>query len=160
MKNLLFLCGLLALPTILPAQTPTVGDTLRGGIVCFINETGDTALICGKSDALQFGDWAEAKARCENYFSIWGGTLHRDWRMPTLDEMKIIRAGRDVLNPLIVKNGGIAFDSEIGSYYWTSTEGKYDSQAWLQAFGFDTPFLMNKTSNTFNARAVQTVFLK
>lgn len=159
MKNLL-LCLFIALPSWMNAQIPVLGDTLRGGIVFFVNETQDTAFICGKHDAAQYSDWAEAKMRCEVFFSIWGGRLYYGWRMPTLAEMAIMRKNRDVLNKAMAEKGGRAFDSEIGSYYWTGTEGKYGSQAWMQAFGFDNAVLMNKGSNSFFARAVQSVPLK
>lgn len=160
MKNL-FTLILAVFPIFLFAQPPyEVGDTARGGIVFFVSENGDTALVCGKHDASPFGDWATAKSRCESTFGIQDGKLIRGWRMPNLTEMKIIRTHRDTLNTFIEKQGGTPLDNSIGSYYWTSTEGEHSSQAYLQAFGFDHSVLMNKTSNTFSARAVKTVIVK
>jgi len=159
MKNI-FTLILVFLPIFLFAQPYEVGDTARGGIVFFVSENGDTALVCGMHDASPFGDWATAKSRCENSFGIQDGKLLRGWRMPTLAEMKIIRNNRDALNTFIEKRNGTPLESDVGSYYWTSTEGKYSSQAYLQAFGFDNAVLMNKTSNTFKARAVKVVLVK
>ena len=160
MKKIQILFLLFFLPMLVTAQTYSVGDTIRGGIVFFIAENGDSMLICGRNDAIQYSNWADAKTRCENFFSIYGNQMHRGWRMPTAAEMKIIRSNRELINNLIEKAGGIPLDSDVGAYYWTSTEGEYTSQAWLQPLGFDLPVLMNKESNSFNARAVQTIYLK
>jgi hypothetical protein len=159
MKNI-FIFILSFLPILLSAQPYEVGDTARGGIVFFVSENGDTALVCGMHNASSFSDWETAKSRCENSFGIQDGKLLRGWRMPTLREMKIIRTNRDALNKFIDERGATALESDVGSYYWTITEGKYSSRAYLQAFGFDHAVLMNKDSNTFTSRAVKTVLVK
>ena len=139
------------------SQTPKVGDVLNGGIVFFVSEAKDSVLICGKNDAAQYCDWPTAKSRCEGFFSIKDGQLLNGWRMPTKEEMAILREKRDIINDVIQTKGGQALTSDVGAYYWTSSEGEHDSQAWLQAFGFTHQTLSNKGSNSFNARAVQFV---
>ena len=79
--------------------------------------------------------------------------------MPNKAELKIMRENREKIDPAAKNAGGTAFDNGLGAYYWSSTEVN-KTHAWLQAFGFDTQNLMSKVSNTFNARAVQTVQLK
>jgi hypothetical protein len=160
MKNMLFINLFLCVPFFLAAQDYAIGDMVKGGIVFSIAENGDSLLICGKNDAAQYVDWADAKMRCESFFSIDVSTMVKGWRMPTLAEMKILRDNRETINELIRKAGGIPLESEVGAYYWTSTEAEYSSHAYLQPFGFDLPQLMSKASNSFNARAVQTVYLK
>lgn len=157
MKNLLIFCCLIFCIS-LNAQTPVLGDTLRGGFVFHVNSTADTAFICTTRDVMEYGDWHEAKKFCENTFSIWNGTLYSTgWRMPTLEEMKIIRKNRDALNIEIVAKGGLGFSTDIAAYYWTSTEADASTNAWTMAFGFDIPFMQSKETNLFRARAVQAV---
>jgi hypothetical protein len=160
MKNLLLMSCFLLMPFFLAAQDYAVGDVVKGGIVFFVAENGDSLLICGKNDAAQYVDWNDAKMRCETFFSIDVSVMVRGWRMPTLAEMKMLRDNRETINDLISKAGGEPLDSDKGAYYWTSTEAEYASHAYLQAFGFELPQLMSKASNSFNARAVQTVYLK
>lgn len=157
MKNLLIFCCLVFC-TSLNAQTPVLGDTLRGGFIFHVNSTADTAFICTTRDVMEHGDWQEAKKFCENTFSIWNGTLYRTgWRMPTLEEVKIIRKNRDALNTLIVAKGGLRFSTDLAAYYWTSTEAGAPTHAWVVAFGFHLPAIQHKGTNTFRARAVQAV---
>lgn len=160
MKNILFINLFLCVPFFLAAQDYAIGDMVKGGIVFSIAENGDSLLICGKNDAAQYVDWTDAKMRCESFFSIDVSTMVRGWRMPTLAEMKMLRDNRETINELISNAGGIPLESNLGTYYWTSTEAEYASHAYLQAFGFDHAPLMSKVSNSFHARAVQTVYLK
>ena len=160
MRNLLLILLFSSTSFLSTAQDYAIGDVVKGGIVFFIAENGDSLLICGKNDAIQYANWADAAARCEAFFSIDVSVMVKGWRMPTLAEMKILRNNRETINPLISKAGATPLEKDVGSYYWTSTEGDYTTHAYLQAFGFDNSVLMSKESNSFHARAVQTVYLK
>jgi hypothetical protein len=160
MKKLLLITCLTFIASKMQAQEYVLGEVIKGGIVVFIAENGDSLLICGKNDAAQYVNWEDAKMRCESFFSIDGSTMVRGWRMPTVLEVKRMRADRENINNLISKTGGTPLDIDVGTYYWTSDEGENKDFAYLQGFGFDLDQLMSKESNSFHARAVQTVYLK
>ena len=143
MKNLLFINFFLLAPFFLAAQDYAIGDIVKGGIVFSIAENGDSLLICGKNDAAQYVDWNDAKMRCESFFSIDVSTMVRGWRMPTLAEMKILRDNRETINELISKTGGIPLDSDVGAYYWTSTESEYNT-AWQQRIQDGYQYVIDK----------------
>lgn len=161
MKNLIGVILFLTCPTFIFSQTTKIGDTIKGGVVFHITENGDSALICGPRDAARYVNWADAKARSEQFFSIDVDKMARGWRMPTKEEMKMLRDKRDEINVFINALDGSPqpLEGELGSYYWTATEGEFKEQAWLQAFGFDNAVLMSKESNTFHVRSVQWVQL-
>ena len=106
MKKLLILLaiGLFSMPVI--AQKYSIGDVLKGGVVFLVSENKDSVWICGKNDANQYCDWAEAKARCESFFSIDNSQMMKGWRMPTKEEMKQLRERRDVVNKAIEAMNG------------------------------------------------------
>lgn len=158
MKQFFGLSLIFLLPIFLSAQVYKEGDLLRGGVIFHINETQDTALISAIRDQAQYVNWADAKNRCERFFSIQDGQMYKGWRMPSKDEIVKMKKKRDMINAASVKNGGEGFDPGLGAHYWSGTEE--GTHAWLQPFTFGVLTLMHKDGNSFFVRGVQKVALK
>jgi hypothetical protein len=89
----------------------TVGAEYLDGIIAILNEDGESGLLIQKTDMDDLLNWEDAKKKCEK--------LGIGWRLPTLDEMKIINYNNQFLN---LKNA-----------YWSGTEfGKFHS--WIFIF--------------------------
>jgi hypothetical protein len=108
-----------ASPVPVSAKRFAIGQQYGGGIIFYVDESGQSGLIAAKSDIPgPYFTWSDSKAACKRFVS----GDYRDWRLPTKDE----------LNKLYFKNsvvGGFA-----DSYYWSSTENGADN-AWSQYFG-------------------------
>jgi len=154
MKNLRMIFVLLFIPVNILAQTYSVGDFAKGGIVFSVDESSKHGLVCVKFDQMQFGDWHEAVEKCKSLTIFEGGKTYKKWRLPTKEEIDLMFQNRKVIDSIAIAYGGSAFDKELGSYYWSSTE-EAGTGAWLYSFGFGYPTLMSKESNSFGARAVR-----
>jgi len=120
-----------------------------------LDESGEHGLVVARHDqSTGADDWNTCKTRCESYFWIHEGQMVRGWRLPTKDELKLMREKRDFISKIAVENGGEALDSSVGAYYWSGTE-EGSGQAWMQGFGFDLPKLINKGNTWIAARAVR-----
>jgi hypothetical protein len=127
---------LVAHPVPVSAKRFTIGQEYGGGIIFYVDESGQSGLIAAKSDILGLYSWSNANAACNNLVN--GG--FSDWRLPTKDE----------LNKLYFKGvvGGFA-----DYYYWSSSEGTAIG-AWGQDF-FDGFKLINYKTNSGRVRAVR-----
>ncbi|MFT5164794.1 MAG: hypothetical protein ACI8P3_000017 [Saprospiraceae bacterium] len=110
-----------------------IGDTHEGGIVFYVDETGQNGLVCSKK-ILGKMNWVDAKAKCKTY----EGEGYTDWSLPSKLELNLMY---DNLNEKGID--GI----EWGLLYWSSTE-RDDDYAWsfLDAY---------PRSNYFHVRAVR-----
>ncbi len=107
-----------------PAPVPEVithkiGERYGGGIIFYVDATGQRGLIAAESD-LPGGDiytWEAAKKACRELVK----NGHSDWRLPTKEELNKLYKKRSVV-------GGFA-----GYVYWSSSEDGAGN-AWSQAF--------------------------
>ena len=93
-----------------------IGQKFQGGIIFYVDETGEHGLIAATADLKQT-TWYEAKRECNQY----RGGGYNDWYLPNQDELNKLYKKKKVV-------GGF-----IDHYYWSSAE-KDDSDAYLQYF--------------------------
>ena len=101
------------------AATPKIGDEYGGGIVFYVDHTGEHGLIAAKADlpGPNF-TWDNAKKACANLVE----NGYSDWYLPSKDELNKLFYAKSTV-------GGCA-----GYIYWSSTESSADD-AWYQLFG-------------------------
>ena len=100
------------------ASAVKIGDEYGGGIVFYVDGTGNHGLVAAKADFQNYMNWYDAKSACENLVS----NSYSDWFLPNKEQ----------LTQLYNKRSAVGGFSDYG--YWSSTE--YDaSNAWLQNFG-------------------------
>jgi formylglycine-generating enzyme required for sulfatase activity len=125
-------------PVPVSAKRFAIGQEYGGGIIFYLDESGQSGLIAAKSDIPgPYFTWSDAKAACNNFVS--GG--FSDWRLPTKDELNKLYFNISVV-------GGFA-----AYYYWSSTENGADN-AWGQYFGSGYQYQYGKP-DTFRVRAVR-----
>ena len=100
-------------------QKLKIGDKAHGGIIAYIDDTGEHGLVCSLEDLGNL-NWDDAKKACENYVSVSGES---DWYLPSRFELNILYVN-------LRKNGLGGFTN---NFYWSSTD--YDDlSAWGQNF--------------------------
>jgi len=93
-----------------------LGEHHHGGLVVYINSTGEHGLIVAMQDEGSF-NWTQAQRKCASFKSE-GFT---DWRLPTNDELKKLYANRKYLGHY------------TKGMYWSSTEDGSE-EAWIHNF--------------------------
>ena len=93
-----------------PPSKLSVGQTYNGGVIFYLDDTGEHGLMTADKDLGQF-NWDAASQACRSYY---GGSYY-DWRLPTKDE----------LNTLYQQKSAI--DINMSSWYWSSTEATITS---------------------------------
>lgn len=74
--------------------------------------------IVYKHDIKEECDWWDGKKACEDIFC----------RMPTCKELLVISENKKEIDELMKEHGGEPLKDE---YYWSSSEGSSDSNAWV-----------------------------
>jgi tetratricopeptide (TPR) repeat protein len=122
---------------------PRIGKSYGGGIIFYIDGTGQHGLIAATTDQGQ-GSWYDAVQLCKDY----RGGGYSDWFLPSKDQLNILYLQRNVVN----------MTGDTG--YWSSTEGEggaATSGVSVQEFYYghqaDNKFAGYKY---FNARAIRT----
>ena len=90
-----------------------IGDTVNGGILFYLDETGQHGLIADFED-LGFLPWQTGVNACNS--STNAG--YDDWYLPTINELELL------INTLALNNNNIMnldFNHEWAGYYWSST---------------------------------------
>ncbi|MFH1097444.1 MAG: DUF1566 domain-containing protein, partial [Candidatus Desantisbacteria bacterium] len=105
-----------------PAVSHTIGEYYGGGIVFFVDDSGQHGLIAATKDQSTKAKWNNAVKICASY----RGGGYSDWYLPSREELNLLQKQRNVV-------GGFANER---IYYWSSTEGSYG--AWYQGFSFGT----------------------
>lgn len=118
-----------------PAPKFALGQIHQGGIVIYVNSTGEHGLIAATEDLGKL-TWTVAQRKCASY-RVGGFT---QWRLPTQDELSLLYLNRKHL-------GG--YTSNI---YWSSTEEGKDI-AWGQNFTNGSKGKFDKQSDCY-VRAV------
>ncbi len=128
-----------------PAVKVKIGEYYCGGIVFYLNSSGQHGLIAAKADMQGHSagkeegcfTWADAKAACHNFVS----NGYSDWFLPNKDQ----------LNHLYLNESAVG--DFIDKFYWSSTE-RDASNAWRQFFGDGYQHDYTK-SQGYRARAVR-----
>jgi hypothetical protein len=136
---------------------PQIGDFRDGGVVFYVDATGQHGLVCAVSDQ-GFAQWgcyvttisgADGTAigtGAQNTLDIINGcsytgtaaricadlTLngYNDWFLPSKDELNAMYQNKAIIETTAIANGGTAF---IVDFYWSSSESNFD-KAWEQYF--------------------------
>jgi hypothetical protein len=128
-----------------PAIKVKIGEHYCGGIVFYLNNTGQHGLIAAKADMQGhspdkedgYFTWGDAKLVCQNLVS----NGFNDWFLPNKDQLNQLYINRSVVGDFIDK------------FYWSSTE-RDASNAWRQFFGDGYQHDYSK-SQGYRARAVR-----
>ena len=97
-----------------------IGDIVNNGIVFYVDKSGRHGLICSKKNVggdSRTYNLNKAEEVCDAYEG------YNSWRLPSLEEAKIMLNNKDKINTIIAKNYSNAeflFSSDI----WTSTKGR------------------------------------
>ena len=91
-----------------------IGDIVNNGIVFYVDKSGRHGLICSKKNVKENVDFLDAKDDCRAYEG------YNSWRLPTLEEAKIMLNNKDKINTIIAKNYSNA-EFLFSSGIWTST---------------------------------------
>ncbi len=121
-----------------------IGDSYGGGVVLYVDATGQHGLIAAKADMIDrssgkdmgYFTWYSAK-NAVNAFEAG----YCDWLLPNKEQLKQLYINRTLI-------GGLE-----NTYYWSSSESGL-SQAWAQDFSTGEQLDGNKT-NTARVRAVR-----
>jgi hypothetical protein len=106
-----------------------IGATHAGGIIFFLNGTGEHGKVCAAQDQSLNATWTTAKLICNN-LNLNG---YDDWYLPSIDELSQMSAK-------LYKNG----IGDISKYrYWSSTEYQA-TDAGYYAFNSDFSFTYPK----------------
>jgi hypothetical protein len=117
------LAGLSMMPVSAVASAVQIGDEYDndhrhlGGIVFYVEGTGNHGLVASKADLQRYMYWAEAKSACENLVS----NSYSDWFLPNKEQLNRLYINRSAV-------GGFS-----AYFYWSSTEVNADL-AWSQTF--------------------------
>jgi len=128
-----------------PAVKVKIGEFYCGGIVFYLNATGQHGLIAAKADMQGhsvgkeegYFTWSDAKVACHNFVS----NGYSDWFLPNKDQ----------LNQLYLNENAVG--DFVDKFYWSSTERDV-SNAWRQFFGDGYQHDYTK-SQGYRARAVR-----
>lgn len=108
------------------SQKMQIGNENSGGVVIYIDESGQHGIIAAEKDLQGEYSWDNAKYACTT-LKLNG---YSDWRLPNKSEMRQIFLNRKVIDDLSVKDSTKGFS---GGQYWTSTEHQEGSEyAWEQ----------------------------
>ena len=128
-----------------PAVRVKIGEYYCGGIVFYLNSSGQHGLIAAKADMHGsspgkedgYFTWADAKVACHNHVS----NGYHDWFLPNKDQLNQLYINRSAVGDFVDK------------FYWSSTE-RDASNAWRQFFGDGYQHDYSK-SQGYRARAVR-----
>ena len=120
-----------------------IGDSLNGGVIIYIDGTGQHGLVAAKADM------TGSSGKAEGFFNWYGAKIaanrfvdgYCDWVLPNLDQLNLIYIHRSSL-------GGI-----LETYYWSSSDSEA-GKAWAQDFSNGQRIDGNKT-NTGRVRPIR-----
>ena len=88
-----------------------VGDYAEGGIVFYIDETGEHGLVASIQDEVYTEVWESALYHAEVYNEMG----YDDWYLPSINELEIMYL-------IIGQGSGVNVGGFTDNYYWSSTE--------------------------------------
>ena len=120
-----------------------IGDTLQGGVVFDIDQTGLHGYICAPVDQSSGATWNDAIAQCSAY----RGGGFRNWTLPTNEQLYKLYANKDLV-------GGFSTGCDNNNFrncsYW-SADANGSTNAW--AIYFTTGGMWSNYTRTSIARA-------
>lgn len=136
--------SLLSLSAAASSATLKIGDSYGGGVVLYIDATGQHGLIAAKSDVISQSSGKEA-----GFFSWYDANIaanafvegYCDWFLPNKEQLNQLYLNRNIV-------GGTA-----GTYYWSSSESDANS-GWGQDFTNGEQLVGRKTNGS-HVRAVR-----
>jgi hypothetical protein len=167
MKKLIYLIIISTLASLLlsceeekePEPFVSIGDFLEGGVVFFVDETGEHGLVCAVLDQGSDINWGcpslidfgakglEIGTGQQNTLDIIGACNdsntaaaiceqlelngYNDWFLPSRDELDSLYRHREIIQETALKNNGGYFQSGT---YWSSSH-YLDNTVWVQHFG-------------------------
>ena len=156
-----------------------IGDFVHGGIVFWVDETGQHGLVCAVSDQINLVTWfngtynlsvstgiaiGTGDSNTNNIISIQGepeinyaaflaraynGGGYNDWFLPSKDELNQMNVHKTTINSTALDNGGDEFGTDT---YWSSTEF-FTNFAYSQSFSSGSQYNNGKD----NGNAVRAV---
>ena len=93
--------------------TLNIGDEHSGGIIFYVDNSGQHGLIASKKDIDGEFNWNNAKQKC--------AALGTGWRLPTKDELDNLCQKKDLVGGFKSKGG-----------YWSATEIENEGKVWYQ----------------------------
>ncbi len=121
-----------------------IGSNYAGGIVFYVDGTGQHGLVAAAADQGKDVRWEEANQTVRNY----RGGGFADWRIPSKAELNALWQQKSVV-------GGFRYDDL--AIYWTSTDGGQDNHnnVWLQNFSNGDQYGLKGKSNYCSVRAIR-----
>lgn len=89
-------------------QQLQIGNELQGGIVFYLDETGEHGLVASLKDLSGEADWDEAMSFCAEFNG--NGSGYTDWRLPEEEELNLLYMQKEIVG------GFVRFS------YWSATE--------------------------------------
>ena len=108
------------------------GDVAAGGIVFYVDSTGENGLVASKTEVSVSSNWTDAANYCDT-LTISG---KNDWYLPSLDELSLLFDSRYQVNRTLGEDQDAGTNGLTADTYWSSTERDSD-EAYL--FEFDNP---------------------
>lgn len=138
--------NMITVPVLSSAAVIRIGDSSGGGVVFYVDRTGQHGLIASRSDIAGHSEtypegyftWEDAKAECASL----NENGYTDWYLPNKSELNKLYFQRSVV-------GGFMIDT-----YWSSTPSTADV-AWLQAFVDGSQWDHGKPGYAYRVRAVR-----
>ena len=119
-----------------------IGDSYQGGIIAYIDSTGQHGLIAATADHNGSLTWFPAMSYCAALKVTVDGSIYYDWYLPNLSELYQLYLNKAAI-------GGFT-----DYFYWSSTE--YDNNgAWRRSFISGQAYTGNQQVDTYNVRAVR-----
>ena len=159
----------------------TIGSFYEGGVIFFIDDTGEHGLICATKDQSASILWGYNELFLNNTNENMGTGLanteaiaaaypdietaarlcldlelngYTDWYLPSSGELNHIYLGRNIINTTAIANGGEAFKTIAEeANYWSSSE-EDENRAWLKQFDTGETVSYYKTY-VLNVRAIR-----
>ena len=139
-----------------------IGNFHEGGVVFYVDDTGEHGLVCASKDLIQPMRWGYNDVLLNNTEQIIGSGLantlaitaaypdidtaaklclnfeddeYADWYLPSLDELNLIYTNKNKINATAIANEGEVFKTldDDRSNYWSSSE-EAEINAWLIQF--------------------------
>jgi len=119
-----------------------VGDEYAGGIIFYIDNSGQHGLVASEADIRGTRTWDEVMTACRNYKK----NGYSDWFLPNRDQLAELYLRRDVV-------GGWAPNNAYA--FWSSTQSDIPGCAWLQYFTTGSQYRNIGTNYLFYGRCVR-----
>ena len=122
------------------AGTLAIGDEHSGGIIFFIDDSGEHGLVASDTDIRGTRSWDEAVSACKKYKK----NGFSDWFLPNMEQLAELYLRRSVVGGWVPNTG-----------YWSSSESDIRGCAWMQFFSTGAQYKNFTKNYLYYARAVR-----